>query len=112
MTRKKEIERESFKVYPKKLGYSTIIEKTVDYNGENRKIWVAGAEWADAHPVHYDGKAYLYVLHKGVEQGKKEMLDKAIEWLRNETMGLLLQPKENYELVQEFVDCFKEAMEE
>lgn len=60
----------------------------------------------------YHAQAMLYVLQKGVKQGKKEMLDKAIEWLRNETMGLLLQPKENYELVQEFVDCFKEAMEE
>lgn len=72
----------------------------------------AGMEYADEHPIHYDGQAMLYVLQKGVKQGKKEMLDKAIEWLRNETMGLLLQPKENYELVQEFVDCFKEAMED
>lgn len=46
-------------------------------------LFKAGAEWADAHPVHYDGKAYLYVLHKGVEQGKKEMLDRVIEWLDN-----------------------------
>lgn len=60
----------------------------------------------------YHAQAMFYVLQKGVKQGKKEMLDKAIEWLRNETMRLLLQPKENYELVQEFVDCFKEAMEE
>lgn len=42
-----------------------------------------GARWADEHPIHYDGKAYLYVLHKGVEQGKKEMLDRVIEWLDN-----------------------------
>lgn len=75
-------------------------------------LFKAGAEWADAHPVHYDGKAYLYVLHKGVEQGKEEMLEKAIEWLRNETMGLMLQPKENSELVQEFIDSFKEAMKD
>lgn len=38
--------------------------------------------WADEHPIHYDGKAYLYVLHKGVEQGRKEMLDEVCEWLK------------------------------
>lgn len=38
-----------------------------------------GAEWADANPVHYDGKAYLYVLHKGVEQGRREMLENALD---------------------------------
>lgn len=74
--------------------------------------FIEGAVWADKNPIHYDGQAMLYVLHKGVEQGKKAMLEKAIEWLRNETMGLMLQPKENSELVQEFIDSFKEAMKD
>lgn len=39
--------------------------------------------WADEHPIHYDGQAMLHVLHKGVMQGKKEMLDRVIEWLNN-----------------------------
>ena len=47
-----------------------------------RSAFLAGAEWADANPVHYDGKAYLYVLHKGVEQGRREMLDEVCEWLK------------------------------
>lgn len=41
-----------------------------------------GAMWADEHPIHYDGKAYLYVLHKGVEQGKKEMLENVCEYIK------------------------------
>ena len=44
----------------------------------------AGMEYADEHPIHYDGQAMLHVLHKGVEQGKKEMLDRVIEWLDND----------------------------
>ena len=34
-----------------------------------------GAKWADEHPVDYGGKAMLHVLNKGVEQGKKEILN-------------------------------------
>ena len=74
--------------------------------------FIEGAVWADKNPINYDGQAMLHVLHKGVAQGKAEMMEKAIKWLRNNTMGLLLQPEESFELVQEFVDSFKEAMEE
>lgn len=42
----------------------------------------AGMEYADEHPIHYNGQAMLYVLQKGVKQGKKETLDKTIEWLK------------------------------
>lgn len=31
--------------------------------------------------LEYNGKAMLHVLTKGVEQGKREILDKACEWL-------------------------------
>lgn len=41
----------------------------------------AGMEYADEHPIHYDGQAMLHVLQKGVKQGKKEMLDKVCKWI-------------------------------
>lgn len=31
----------------------------------------------------YNGKAMLHVLEKGVKQGKRELIDKACEWLIN-----------------------------
>ena len=40
-------------------------------------------KWADEHPSEEHGKELLYVLNKGVKQGKKEMLDKTCEWLEN-----------------------------
>lgn len=40
-----------------------------------------GAIWADKHTIHYNAQEMHYVLHKGVKQGKKEMLDNVCEWL-------------------------------
>lgn len=48
-----------------------------------KKAFEAGAEWADANPANYKGKAMLHVLSKGVGQGKRETLDKVCEWLLN-----------------------------
>lgn len=45
--------------------------------------FMAGAEWADEHPVNYDGKAMLYVNNKSHENGYKEAVNKACEWLKN-----------------------------
>ena len=68
---------------------------------------IDGALWADEHPVHYDGKAYLYVLHKGVEQGKKEMLKKICEWLY-ENMEELPQRNNDGEVYDTCVCASKE----
>lgn len=45
--------------------------------------FVKGAEYADEHPINYDGKAMLHVLHKGAAIGRREMLDKACEFLKS-----------------------------
>lgn len=49
----------------------------------NENDYIAGAEWADANPANYEGKAMLHVLDKGVRQGKRETLNKVCEWLLN-----------------------------
>ena len=58
----------------------------------------AGSKWADEHPINYDGKAMLYVNQKSHDNGYKEAVDKACEWL---------------ELQAQFVniDTFRKAME-
>lgn len=43
--------------------------------------FMAGAQWADQHPVNYDGKAMLYVNNRSHENGYKEAVNKACEWL-------------------------------
>lgn len=54
----------------------------------------------------YNGKAMLHVLTKGVEQGKREILDNACEWLKKN--------RKNYSsnaLGEEYlIDDFKKAM--
>ena len=57
--------------------------------------------WADEHPINYDGKAMLHVLNKSAEQAKKQMLDKACEWLRKSTI-----------LADTTIERFKQTMEE
>ena len=63
--------------------------------------FIKGAEYADQNPIHYDGKAMLYVLNKGHEQGYKDAIDKACEWLNENVLG-----------TREFFERFKKAMEE
>ena len=46
--------------------------------------FMAGAQWADQHPVNYDGKAMLYVNNRSHENGYKEAIDKVCDWLRVE----------------------------
>lgn len=84
MTRKEEIEKASveYQLENKPMAIGGDAFADLIYKVNVNPSFVAGAEWADAHPVHYDGQAMLYVLQKGVKQGKKEMLDKTIEWLK------------------------------
>lgn len=78
------------------------------------KAFIAGARWADEHPIHYDGKAYLYVLHKGVEQGKREMLDKVCDFIKENIdhyIGFYLNDGDTY-LDDSFFEHLKKAMED
>jgi alpha-L-arabinofuranosidase len=72
MTRREEIE----KVAMEYASPMTEKDEMLKYDA-----FKSGAKWADTYPVHYDGKAYIYVLNKGVEQGRREMLDEVCEWL-------------------------------
>ena len=54
--------------------------------------------------LEYNGKAMLHVLTKGVEQGKREILDKACKWLSQTDFCRYYN--------KEFIDVFRKAMEE
>ena len=56
----------------------------------------------------YNGKAMLHVLEKGVKQGKRELIDRACEWLRKELVNF-----EDYSgMGEELISDFRKAMEE
>lgn len=74
--------------------------------------FVSGAEWADQHPMTYDGKAMLYVNRRSHENGYKEAVDKACEWLHS---ALYLDHERSvehrYETLDELLNDFRKAME-
>lgn len=50
----------------------------------------------------------LHVLEKGVEQGKREMLDKACEWLKEwDAYRVCIEGHKDW-----FIEQFRKAMEE
>ena len=53
-------EKAGLKAYPENKGYSTIADVMYDYNAEKRRVFV-----------------------EGYEQGYKDAVEKACEWLRN-----------------------------
>lgn len=74
--------------------------------------FIAGAEWADEHPIHYDGQAMLHVLHKGVEQGKKEMIYKIKSLIKEWELHTSTEAKYRMEAYKELLDEFMKTMEE
>ena len=84
-----------------------IIEASQLYAKHQQKPFMDGALWADQNPVNYDGKAMLHVLNKGAAIGRREMLDKACEWLNN----FYNEDTHSY-LVKEDIEGFRKAMEE
>lgn len=71
-----------------------------------------GAEWADEHPINYDGKAMLYVNNKSHENGYKEAVDKACEWLDCYVDNYLFIDAENKAGIRwdNFINDFRKAM--
>ena len=69
-----------------------------------------------------DGKAMLYIVEKTAERTKREMIEKAVEWLKEEMYyryessgrGCWGEIKAigAYDSLEEFIDEFKQAMEE
>ncbi len=41
----------------------------------------ADAKWSDKNPIHYDGKAFLYVNQKSSENAYKRAIEEACKWL-------------------------------
>lgn len=73
------------------------------------KDFEAGAKWSDKHPVNYDGKALLYVCNKSHENGYKEAVYKACEWLER---ALPLRPDDRDEFIEQFKQALKREMVE
>jgi hypothetical protein len=56
----------------------------------------------------YNGKAMLHVLEKGVEQGRRELIDKACKWLKKwDAYRVCLEGRKDW-----FIEQFKKAMKE
>lgn len=75
MTRAKEITKEA-KKFAKEIDDWEIAEDVQD-------AFEQGARWADEHPINYDGKAALYFNNIVYENGYKEAVDKACDWLHS-----------------------------
>lgn len=73
--------------------------------------FIKGAEYADQNPINYDGKAMLYVLNKGHEQGWKDAIDKACEWLNANYAEIYLLARGRFSS-DKVVEQFKKYMEE
>lgn len=79
--------------------------------GDVFPAFIEGIEWADANP---DGKMLLHVLNKSAEQTKKQMIDRACEWLNAFLAShYVMRYHDNCEPVKEYVlEGFRRAMEE
>ena len=83
---------------------------TDTYEGRCKLFWfeqfLSFLDTLEAKEVdeEYNGKAMLYVLEKGVKLGRRELIDKACEWLS--------QTDFCHYYNKEFIDAFRKAMEE
>lgn len=68
--------------------------------------FMAGAQWADQHPVNYDGNAMLYVCNKSHENGYKEAVDKACKWIEKNVADIYSSPCNP----DKIVELFRKAM--
>lgn len=101
-------------IYNKALTEYPIKEKlnekavgTYDANFPRRKAFVAGAEWMQEKMIENpDGGALLYAVVKTAERTKREMIEKAAEWMRNFKDG-----QGNFPLY-DYVGNFKKAMQD
>ena len=108
MTRKEEIEKiaSAFAIDEVKDTCNPASKRGLLYAG-----FVSGAEWADQHPMTYDGKAMLYVNSRSHENGYKEAIDKACEWIHT---ALYLDHERSiehrYATLEELLNDFRKAM--
>jgi hypothetical protein len=81
-------EKAGLKAYPENISYSTIGDVMYDYNAEKRRVYVAG-----------------------YEQGYKDAVNKACEWLKNNHVEIFLRYLRGHDSEDE-VEHFKKYMEE
>ena len=110
MTRKEEIEKiaSTFAIDEVKDTCNPASKRGLLYAG-----FVSGAEWADQHPMTYDGKAMLYVNSRSHENGYNEAVDKACKWLDE---NFRVSSFDNTKIITHFssmfdvLDSFRKAM--
>lgn len=119
-------------IYIKALSEYPIKEKlnkkavgTYDANYPRRKAFVAGAEWMQYEMIENpDGGALLYAVVKTTARTKKEMIKKAVEWIKSQIYIENIFEYDNDEQpikyicasccdsVDEFIEKFKQAMQD
>lgn len=73
--------------------------------------FIDGAEWADQHPMTYDGKAMLYVNSRSHENGYKEAIEKACEWLHTALyLDYERSIEHRYATLEELLNDFRKTM--
>lgn len=108
-------------IYNKALTEYPIREKlnekavgTYDANYPRRKAFIAGAEWMQEQMIENpDGGALLYAVVKTAERTKKEMIKKAVEWIRTNWREYINGPdKDGCIAFAHWENDFRRAMEE
>lgn len=76
------------------------------------KAFIEGAKWADKHPIS-NGEELLYVAQKTTNRTKKEVINKACEWIKENIIDYVNADSIGYYVDDEiFIHDFKKAMEE
>lgn len=97
MTRKEQIEDYVMR-YPADTGLGVVC----------RNVAREAIQWADEHPVNYDGQAYMYVCNKSAERAKNETISNACEWLEKHAIKYYKGRK--FLGYKELIEDFKVAM--
>lgn len=109
MTREEVKNKARFEYVSKRLANPDFPTYNAEY--ELEAAFDEGAEWADQHPMTYDGKAMLYVNSRSHENGYKEAIEKACEWLHT---ALYLDHERSiehrYATLEELLNDFRKAM--
>lgn len=104
---KEELVRQAAKCFPPKV--TTVKEEKAFIEG-----FVRGAEWMQEKMQQTnEGQALLYAVKKTTERTKREVIKKAVEWLRsNIDKDLVIYNNNTWKHLEPFINEFKQAMEE
>lgn len=106
-------EKAGLKAYPENISYSTIADVMYDYNAEKRRVFIEGYEQGCKDTIgHPSGGELLHVLNKGVEQGYKDAVAKAFEWIEKFAYNSVITDNIGEREKQAIIISFKEYLEE